>query len=81
MVVQRMIAGRHDLIPAGYAAKIGAIRGVSEVSGTGLWGYYYDPVFQANYTCWCRTRHRRHPVRSPSAAALPETCGSIPVIW
>ncbi len=49
MVVQRMIAGRHDLIPAGYAAKIGAIRGVSEVAPR-LWGYYYDPVFQANYT-------------------------------
>jgi len=49
MVVQRMIAGRHDLIPARYAEKIGAIRGVSAVVPR-LWGYYYDPVFQANYT-------------------------------
>jgi ABC-type lipoprotein release transport system permease subunit len=49
MVVQRMIAGRHDLIPTQYAKKISAIRGVSEVTPR-LWGYYYDPVFQANYT-------------------------------
>lgn len=49
MVVQRMIAGRHDLIPTNYGEKISAIRGVSEVTPR-LWGYYYDPVFQANYT-------------------------------
>ena len=49
MVVQRMIAGRHDLIPVGYGEKIGAIRGVSGVRPR-LWGYYYDQVFGANYT-------------------------------
>lgn len=49
MVVQRMIAGRHDLIPRGYAEKIAAIRGVAEVTPR-LWGYYYDKVFGANYT-------------------------------
>ena len=49
MVVQRMIAGRHDLIPVSYGEKIGAIRGVSAVVPR-LWGYYYDPVFGANYT-------------------------------
>jgi ABC-type lipoprotein release transport system permease subunit len=49
MVVQRMIAGRHDLIPAGYGEKISAIRGVTSVSPR-LWGYYYDQVFGANYT-------------------------------
>ena len=49
MVVQRMIAGRHDLIPTRYAEKINAIRGVSAVVPR-LWGYYYDPVFKANYT-------------------------------
>lgn len=27
IVVQRLAAGRHDLIPAGYAERIGAIRG------------------------------------------------------
>jgi ABC-type lipoprotein release transport system permease subunit len=49
MVVQRMIAGRHDLIPVDYGRRISAIRGVTAVSPR-LWGYYYDPVFGANYT-------------------------------
>ncbi len=49
MVVQRMSAGRHDLIPEDYGRRISAIRGVTGVSPR-LWGYYYDPVFGANYT-------------------------------
>jgi ABC-type lipoprotein release transport system permease subunit len=49
MVVQRMVAGRHDLIPARYGEQISKIRGVSAVSPR-LWGYYYDQVFGANYT-------------------------------
>ena len=49
MVVQRMIAGRHDLIPARYGEQISSIRGVTAVSPR-LWGYYYDQVFGANYT-------------------------------
>jgi hypothetical protein len=32
MVVQRMVAGRHDLIPSAYGEKISAIRGVTSVS-------------------------------------------------
>ena len=49
MVVQRMVAGRHELIPMSYADRIKEIRGVSGVRGR-LWGYYYDPVIGANYT-------------------------------
>ena len=49
MVVQRMIAGRHELIPVGYIDKIKDIRGVISVKRR-LWGYYYDPVIGANYT-------------------------------
>ena len=49
MVVQRMIAGRHDLIPARYGEQISDIRGVRSVSPR-LWGYYYDQAFGANYT-------------------------------
>lgn len=49
MVVQKMMAGRQDLIPLGYADEIAKIRGVGEVTPR-LWGYYYDPVFGANYT-------------------------------
>jgi ABC-type lipoprotein release transport system permease subunit len=49
VIVQRMVAGRHDLIPPGYLDKIGRIRGVQKREGR-LWGYYYDPVVKANYT-------------------------------
>ena len=49
MVVQRMVAGRHDLIPEGYGTKISAIRGVADVRPR-LWGYYYDAASGANYT-------------------------------
>ncbi|MDP1606483.1 MAG: FtsX-like permease family protein [Rhodocyclaceae bacterium] len=49
LILQRMVAGRHDLIPPGYLDKIGKIRGVQKMEGR-LWGYYYDPVIKANYT-------------------------------
>ncbi|WIM04810.1 MAG: FtsX-like permease family protein [Candidatus Nitricoxidivorans perseverans] len=49
VILQRMVAGRHDLIPPGYPEKIGRIRGVQAKEGR-LWGYYYDPVVKANYT-------------------------------
>lgn len=49
IIVQRIVAGRHDLIPLSYAPKINKIRGVTDVQGR-LWGYYYDPLVQANYT-------------------------------
>jgi ABC-type lipoprotein release transport system permease subunit len=49
MVVQRQMAGRHDLVPLDYLDKIRSIRGVEAVEAR-YWGYYYDPVFGANYT-------------------------------
>ncbi|NTU43315.1 MAG: FtsX-like permease family protein, partial [Nitrospirales bacterium] len=49
IVVQRIMAGRHDLIPASYAADIGKIRGVVSVKER-HWGYYFDPIVGANYT-------------------------------
>ena len=49
IVVQKMVAGRHDLIPTDYGHKIAAIRGVKEVQPR-LWGYYYDPFNGVNYT-------------------------------
>ena len=49
VIVQRMVAGRHDLIPPGYLEKLGHIRGVQNKEGR-LWGYYYDAVVRANYT-------------------------------
>lgn len=49
ITLQRLVAGRQDLIPPGYLEKIGRIRGVQK-TWTRLWGYYYDPVVKANYT-------------------------------
>ena len=49
MVVQRLVAGRQDLIPQNYVTGIESIRGVSGVSSR-LWGYYYDTLNGANYT-------------------------------
>ena len=49
IVLQRMVAGRHALIPADYLERMGRIRGVVEKHGR-LWGYFYDPAVRANYT-------------------------------
>lgn len=49
LIVQRMLAGRHELISERYAAKIKNIKGVRSVRPR-LWGYYYDPISGANYT-------------------------------
>ncbi|MFZ4859268.1 MAG: ABC transporter permease [Desulfuromonadaceae bacterium] len=49
MVVQRLTAGRQDLVPDRYAAEIARIRGVTAVRSR-LWGYYFDALNGANYT-------------------------------
>ncbi|PNU20558.1 hypothetical protein C2E25_06685 [Geothermobacter hydrogeniphilus] len=49
LVVQRLAAGRHALIPEDYAAAIAAIPGVGKVQPR-IWGYYYDALTKANYT-------------------------------
>ncbi len=49
LIVQRLLAGRHDLIPASYLERLRTIRGISEGYGR-LWGYFYDPSVSANYT-------------------------------
>ncbi len=49
IILQRMVAGRHALIPVEYLEKIGRLRGVAAKRGR-LWGYFYDPVIKANYT-------------------------------
>jgi len=54
VILQRMVAGRHDLIPPDYIEKIGRIRGVQKKEGR-LWGYYYDTVLNANYTFMARS--------------------------
>ena len=49
VIVQRLVAGRHDLLPAAWLDTLRRIRGVGAVQGR-LWGYYYDPAVKANYT-------------------------------
>lgn len=49
IIVQKLVAGRHELIPVAYAEKIKSIRGVQSVKDR-LWGYYFDPNGRANYT-------------------------------
>ena len=49
IIVQKIVAGRHDLFPVSYVDTIKKIRGVAAVE-TRLWGYYYDSLVSANYT-------------------------------
>lgn len=49
LIVQRTTAGRHDLIPVEYTDRIREIPGVGSVAAR-YWGYYYDPLTEANYT-------------------------------
>jgi len=49
IIIQKLVAGRHDLIPLSYADRIKRIRGVESVQGR-LWGYYFDQTARANYT-------------------------------
>lgn len=49
IMVQRLVAGRHDYIPVDYAEAIKEIKGVQGVKAR-LWGYYFDPTSSANYT-------------------------------
>lgn len=49
IVVQNLVAGRHDLLPVSYLEQIKSIRGVANVESR-LWGYFYDSLVGANYT-------------------------------
>ena len=49
ITVQRLVMGRHDLVPLSYLDRLGTIRGVQTMEGR-LWGYYFDRGTGANYT-------------------------------
>mgnify|MGYP000879928132 CR=1 FL=1 len=49
ILVQHLLAGRHDLIPESHLAALRDIRGIAAAEGR-LWGYYYDAGMRANYT-------------------------------
>ncbi len=48
-VIQRLVAGRQELVPEAAVDAVGTIPGVIHAQGR-LWGYYYDPAAGANYT-------------------------------
>ena len=56
IVVQRMVAGRHDLIPEKFADELAGIRGVTSARPR-LWGYYFDPAVGSNYTLVAEADH------------------------
>ncbi len=49
LIVQRVAAGRHDLIPTEYANIIRNLPGIKSVTPR-VWGYYYDSLIKANLT-------------------------------
>jgi hypothetical protein len=49
LVVQRVWAGRHDLAPEAWAARIAREPGVGSARPR-LWGYYYDAFSASNFT-------------------------------
>ena len=61
LVVQRLLAGRHELIPTDYVQTIAKLPGVGRVTPR-VWGYYYDSLYKANFTLY-----------ASSDAALPLT--------
>ncbi len=49
VVVQRVVGGRHDVMPEGRLSSLAGIPGVYGVKGR-LWGYYFEASTGANYT-------------------------------
>jgi len=49
LIIQKLSAGRHDLIPSEYAKTIRDIPGVGSAEPR-YWGYYYDSLSRSNYT-------------------------------
>jgi cell division protein FtsX len=49
IIVQRNLAGRHDLMPVDVSEQLKSIRGVRRVIPR-LWGYHYHPASRSNFT-------------------------------
>lgn len=82
MMVQRLVAGRHDLIPVRYMDAIREIRGVQSIKAR-LWGYYFDPINGANYTLVVNPEvHNTNGVivvgKGVARSVLPKETGTIP---
>jgi lipoprotein-releasing system permease protein len=60
ILVQRVVAGRHDLIPESYISALSKLPGVRNAKGR-LWGYYFEPATGANYTLIASDDKRLQP--------------------
>lgn len=69
IIVQRLVTGRHELLPLEYLQKISKIRGVAAVKER-LWGYYFDPVTRANFTVMSSSLCERGVILGKGGAAL-----------
>ena len=74
IILQRVVAGRHALIPASYLEKIGRMRGVIKKEGR-LWGYLYDPAVKANYTMMVDKKKKLAPLEIIIGSAISRTRG------
>jgi cell division protein FtsX len=74
VIVQRMVAGRHELVPDAYLERLERVRGVTGKRGR-LWGYYYDPAVSANYTLMVPPDASVPPAHIQVGAALARTRG------
>lgn len=74
IIVQRLVAGRHDLLPAGDLEPLRQLRGVTAVTGR-LWGYYYDPIVKANYTLMAAPQRALGPHTAVIGFGLARTRG------
>ncbi len=85
MTVQRMTAGRHDLIPESYLQRLDGIRGIRSKVGR-LWGYYYDAQTRANYTFMAPTSDgvvvtTGHATVGASVAEVLDLQVGTPMVW
>ena len=70
IIVQKVLAGRHELFPIRQIDRLKAIRGISSVQGR-LWGYYFDSQVGANYTILV-------PATDGTSTPLADTSASSP---
>lgn len=74
LVVQRLTAGRHDLVPSQWRDQLMGLRGVRQVSGR-LWGYHFDPTVATNLTVQVPALDPPSPGRAVLGAALARARG------
>lgn len=74
IVVQRLEAGRHALMPADYIERLGRLRGVAGIEGR-LWGYFFDPVVAANYTVMAPVQDGAEPGQVVIGAGIARVRG------